>query len=47
MVDQVTNEMTVAQEEIFGPAVSILRFSDWDELISLSNDVRYGLAAGV
>ena len=27
--------------------VSILRFSDWDELISLANDVRYGLAAGV
>ena len=47
VVDQVTNEMPVAQEEIFGPVVSIIRFSDWDELISLSNDVRYGLAAGV
>ena len=47
VVDGVTNDMTVAQEEIFGPVVSILRFSDWDELISLANDVRYGLAAGV
>lgn len=47
VVDRVTNDMTVAQEEIFGPVVSILRFSDWDELISLANDVRYGLAAGV
>ena len=47
VVDQVTNDMPVAQEEIFGPVVSILRFSDWDELISMSNDVRYGLAAGV
>ena len=47
VVDQVTNDMVVAQEEIFGPVVSILRFSDWDELVSLSNDVRYGLAAGV
>ena len=47
VVDQVTNDMIVAQEEIFGPVVSILRFSDWDELIELSNDVRYGLAAGV
>ncbi len=47
VVDRVTNDMTVAQEEIFGPVVSILRFSEWDELISLANDVRYGLAAGV
>lgn len=47
VVDRVTNDMTVAQEEIFGPVVSILRFSDWDELISLANDVRYGLAAGI
>ena len=47
VVDRVTNDMTVAQEEIFGPVVSILRFSDWDELIALANDVRYGLAAGV
>ena len=47
VVDRVTNDMTVAQEEIFGPVVSILRFSDWDQLISLANDVRYGLAAGV
>lgn len=47
VIDRVTNDMTVAQEEIFGPVVSILRFSDWDELISLANDVSYGLASGV
>jgi acyl-CoA reductase-like NAD-dependent aldehyde dehydrogenase len=47
VVDGVTNEMSIAQEEIFGPVVSVIRFSEWDELISLSNDVRYGLAAGV
>ena len=47
VVDEVTNDMTVAQEEIFGPVVSVLRFSEWDELISMANDVRYGLAAGV
>ncbi len=47
VVDRVTNDMEVAQEEIFGPVVSILRFSGWDELISLANDVRYGLAAGI
>ena len=47
VVDQVTNDMTVAQEEIFGPVVTVLRFSEWDELLSMANDVRYGLAAGV
>ena len=47
VVDKVTNDMSIAQEEVFGPVVSVIRFSDWDELISLSNDVRYGLAAGV
>ncbi len=47
VVDHVTNDMVVAQEEIFGPVASVLRFSDWDELVSMSNDVPYGLAAGV
>ncbi len=40
-------EMRIAQEEIFGPVVSVFRFSGEDELIEKANDVKYGLAAGV
>ena len=40
-------DMTVAQEEIFGPALSVLTFSDDDEALAMANDTIYGLAAGV
>ncbi len=43
----VRNDMRIAQEEIFGPVLSIMRFSDEDEAVSIGNDVLYGLAAGV
>lgn len=43
----VTDDMRVAREEIFGPVMSILEFSDLDELVSRANDSSYGLAAGV
>jgi aldehyde dehydrogenase (NAD+) len=39
--------MTIAQEEIFGPVVSVLRFSDEEEAISLANGTDYSLAAAV
>jgi acyl-CoA reductase-like NAD-dependent aldehyde dehydrogenase len=39
--------MTIAQEEIFGPVLSVLRFRDDEEAIALANDVTYGLAATV
>ena len=39
----VNNEMTIAKEEIFGPVVSIIPFSDEEEAISISNDTSYGL----
>jgi acyl-CoA reductase-like NAD-dependent aldehyde dehydrogenase len=42
-----TNDMQVCQDEIFGPVVTCLPFSDEDEAIELANDVRYGLAGGV
>jgi aldehyde dehydrogenase (NAD+) len=43
----VTDEMTIAREEIFGPVISALRFDDFDEVIKRANDTPYGLAAGV
>ena len=39
--------MRVAQEEIFGPVLSTLTFSTFEEAISIANDSQYGLAAGV
>lgn len=41
----VTNDMTIAQEEIFGPVMSILTYETIDEAISIANDTIYGLAA--
>ncbi|QKI81514.1 aldehyde dehydrogenase family protein [Kroppenstedtia eburnea] len=43
----VTNEMRVAQEEIFGPVVVIIKFSDEKEAIRQANDNIYGLAAAL
>ena len=43
----VTNDMRIAQEEIFGPVVVIIPFDGEEEAIRLANDVRYGLAAGI
>jgi acyl-CoA reductase-like NAD-dependent aldehyde dehydrogenase len=43
----VKNDMRVAQEEIFGPVVSIITFKDEDDLIKQANDTIYGLSAGL
>ncbi len=43
----VDNSMKIAQEEIFGPVMSIIKFKDIDEAIRLGNTTMYGLAAGV
>jgi acyl-CoA reductase-like NAD-dependent aldehyde dehydrogenase len=45
--DRVTPEMTIAREEIFGPVLATIEFSDLDEAIARANDTQYGLAAGV
>lgn len=43
----VTNDMRIAQEEVFGPVLSIIKFRTDEEAIEIANDVMYGLAAGV
>ncbi|XP_024924970.2 aldehyde dehydrogenase family 2 member B4, mitochondrial isoform X2 [Ziziphus jujuba] len=43
----VKDDMLIAQDEIFGPVQSILKFKDIDEVIKRANATRYGLAAGV
>lgn len=47
VVTDVTHGMTIAREEIFGPAAVILKFSSDNEVIDLANDSRYGLVAGI
>ena len=43
----VTNDMTIAQEEIFGPVLSIITYQDEDDAVRIANDTQYGLHAGV
>lgn len=43
----VRNEMTIAQEEIFGPVLSIIPYEDEDDAVRIANDTVYGLAGGV
>jgi acyl-CoA reductase-like NAD-dependent aldehyde dehydrogenase len=44
---EVTPEMTIAQEEIFGPVLVIQPYEDEDDAVRIANDTEYGLAAGV
>jgi aldehyde dehydrogenase (NAD+) len=43
----VTNDMRIAQEEVFGPVLSIIRFDTDAEAVAIANDIAFGLAAGV
>lgn len=43
----VTDDMTIAREEIFGPVLSVLDFDTEEEAITRANDTKFGLAAGV
>jgi aldehyde dehydrogenase (NAD+) len=47
LLDHVSATMRVAQEEIFGPVLSIITFEDRDEAIAIANRSQYGLVAGV
>lgn len=43
----VTNDMTIAREEVFGPILSVIKFETDKEAIAIANDSPYGLAAGI
>jgi acyl-CoA reductase-like NAD-dependent aldehyde dehydrogenase len=44
---EVTNDMTIAREEIFGPVLSILPYDGEEEAVAIANDTPYGLSGGV
>jgi aldehyde dehydrogenase (NAD+) len=44
---EVDNSMTIAQEEIFGPVLSVIKYKDDDDAIRIANDTTFGLASGV
>ncbi|HJM52301.1 MAG TPA: aldehyde dehydrogenase [Alphaproteobacteria bacterium] len=43
----VDNQMRIAQEEVFGPVLSVIPFDDEEEAVAIANDINFGLAAGV
>ncbi len=43
----VNNRMRIAQEEVFGPVLSVIKFKGEDEALAIANDVRFGLGSGV
>jgi len=43
----VNNNMRIAQEEVFGPVLSVIKFKDEAEALAIANDVRFGLGSGV
>jgi len=47
LFDDVKDHMSIANDEIFGPVMSVLRFDDVDEIVDRANNTMYGLAAAV
>jgi aldehyde dehydrogenase (NAD+) len=47
ILTEVHNQMRIAREEVFGPVLSVIRFRDEEEALSIANDTAYGLGAGV
>lgn len=43
----VDNKMRIAQEEVFGPVLSVIKFKDEEDAVRIANDIAYGLGAGV
>ncbi|WP_151736439.1 aldehyde dehydrogenase family protein [Paenibacillus tengchongensis] len=47
LFDRVTQEMTIANEEVFGPVLALLQFSDLKECLKLCNSIEYGLSSSI
>jgi malonate-semialdehyde dehydrogenase (acetylating)/methylmalonate-semialdehyde dehydrogenase len=47
ILDHVTPDMRIAQEEVFGPVLSVLRYSDDDDAVRIANNSQYGLSGAV
>jgi acyl-CoA reductase-like NAD-dependent aldehyde dehydrogenase len=45
--DKVKQDMTIANEEIFGPVLSVIEYEDPEEAVKIANDTEFGLAAGI
>ncbi|MBD5016618.1 aldehyde dehydrogenase family protein, partial [Xanthomonas citri pv. citri] len=45
--DNVTSEMTIAQEEIFGPVIALIKVDSIEEALNIANDVKFGLSASI
>ncbi|WP_299090036.1 alpha-ketoglutaric semialdehyde dehydrogenase GucD [uncultured Metabacillus sp.] len=45
--DEVDNQMTIAQEEIFGPVLALIKVDSMEEAIKVANDVKFGLSASI
>ena len=43
----VDNDMKIAKEEIFGPVISVFKWSDWDDVVKRANSVPYGLTGNI
>ena len=43
----VDNQMRIAQEEVFGPVLSVIKFKDEEDAVRIANDIAYGLGSGV
>ncbi|MFS0738779.1 aldehyde dehydrogenase family protein [Sphingomonas sp. 1P06PA] len=43
----VTNDMEIAQEEVFGPVTAVIRYRDMDDAVRIANDSKFGLAASI
>jgi acyl-CoA reductase-like NAD-dependent aldehyde dehydrogenase len=47
ILDGVDNDAMIAQDEVFGPVLTVIPFADEDDAVAIANDTRFGLAAGV
>jgi aldehyde dehydrogenase (NAD+) len=47
LITNVNNDMKVAREEIFGPVLCVIKYSDINDAIKMANDTQYGLSAGI